>query len=96
MDRLRLIEDKPDLLFARTSSPPARSCSEIESRFNRVAVSFRSNLDFGQFLQIEPLATIWYVVGKRSWTENAFPHEFIVARRQSLGRLSNRVLVPVL
>jgi hypothetical protein len=58
LDRLRLIKRQPDPLFARRSSAPARSCSEIESRFSGVAVRFRSNLDLSQFLQIEPLVTI--------------------------------------
>jgi hypothetical protein len=58
LDRLRRIKHQPHPLFARRSSAPARSCSEIESRFNRVAVRFRSNLDLSQFLQIEPLVTI--------------------------------------
>src|ERR1035441_4471712 len=88
---MRLVESQPNPLFAWASSAPARSRSEIESRFNRVAVSFRSNLDLGQFLQIEPLATIWCVAGKWNWTENAFPHDFIIARRQRLDRLSNHV-----
>ena len=58
LDRLRLVERQPDPLFARRSSAPAQAYSEIESRLNRVAVRFRSNLDLGQFLQIEPLVTI--------------------------------------
>jgi hypothetical protein len=57
-DRLWLIEDQPDPLFAWPSSAPARPRSEIENRLNRVAVGFRSNLDFRQLLQHEPLATI--------------------------------------
>src|SRR5258706_9045987 len=33
-DRPRLIEDQPDPLYARRSSAPAGSCSEIENSFN--------------------------------------------------------------
>jgi hypothetical protein len=55
----RLVE--PDVCPAKQRA--ARSRSESEGRFNRVAVSFRSNLDFGHFLQLEPLATslLWRV-----------------------------------
>jgi hypothetical protein len=82
LDRLRRVERQADPLFARRSRASARSCPETESRLNRVARSFRSNLDFAQFLQIEPLAIIWCIAGKRTWTENAFPHDFIIARSQ--------------
>jgi len=57
-DRLWLVEDQPDPLFARPSSAPAGPRSEIENRLNRVAVGFPSNLDFGQLLKPEPPATI--------------------------------------
>lgn len=64
LDRLRPIKRQPHPLFAPRSSAPARSRSEIESRFSRVAVRFRSDLDLGQFLEIEPLLTIWCIAGK--------------------------------
>jgi hypothetical protein len=53
---------KRDSLFTRRSSAPARSRSKAESRFNRVALGFRSDLYCGQFMQIEPLATVCGVV----------------------------------
>lgn len=51
-DRLRLIEDHPDPLYAWRSSAPTRSCSEIENSFNRVAVGFRSDLNLGKVLEL--------------------------------------------
>jgi hypothetical protein len=93
LDRLRLIKRQPDPLFARRSSAPARSRPKIEGRFNRVAVRFRSNLDLGQFLQIEPMVTIWCTVGKQGWAENAFSHDFIVAP-STPGSSLEPVLVP--
>jgi hypothetical protein len=54
-----MIADQPHQLFACRTSAPAQSDSEIESRLHRVAVGFRGNLNLGQFLQIEPLASIW-------------------------------------
>jgi hypothetical protein len=74
LDRLRRIEGQADPLSAWRSSAPARSCPETESRLDRVAVSFRSNLDVAHFLQIEPLTTICCLAQKRTWIENAFPH----------------------
>ena len=65
MDRLRLIKDQPDPLFAWRSSAPARSCAVIENRFNRIAVSFRSDLNFGPVPQVEPLAIVCCDAKKR-------------------------------
>ena len=38
-----------------------------------------SIIDLAQFLQIEPLTIICCLAGKRTWIENAFPHDIITA-----------------
>jgi len=63
---LRLIEDQPDSLFARRSSPPAGARAEGESRLDGIAIGFGRDLHVRHFVQLEPLATVWHIAGRRS------------------------------